>query len=492
MAIGHHFVHYFHPDKMSAPSPSPNPSSYADLDFTALRSLNFFLNSTALQLEQPFESGTWSRAISCLMHYQPAVKHALIALAALHENYQHTSKSVFAEQRKLLALEHYGRSINAVVQSNVQDASEALAPTLVASLLFCAIESLQGHFPSAMKHIVAGIRLLSECEDNKQARDGLPDTLLGALRRVFISLGMQAMSLAENSVQSVMLQLLKRSQLATMCSFSTIEQAQAEISHLQIDGMRVMGWAESCIREPDFPSTMLLEAHQALRQRYQCWNSQYHDLLKANDNLRVEADYRKHLAFLTLRVNQVITGIILAVGLTDKQMRYDAVTNEFEKAVSTAEEICQIESEHIFTLEDLNSPTFSMTLGFVPAMFFAAVRCRHYSTRRRALAVLKMHKRRESVWDAALVASVAEQVIIVEEKAAAHYRDGDGHKMEMSGPGRAFHDAKNTTFALVDMPESVRIRNLDVDFLGAENTATVSFLSKTGSREHHQVLVWDE
>lgn len=492
MAVGHRFVHYVDPKKMGAPSLSLAPSQHADMDSVALRSLDFFLNSTALQLELPFESGTWSRTISCFMQHQPAVKHALIALAALHENYQHTSKSVLAEQRKLLALEHYGKSINTVVQNNVQDASRALAPTLVASLLFCAIESLQGHFSSAVKHIIAGVRLLSECEDNKKARDSLPDTLLDALRRIFISLGMQAMALEETCVQPVMLQLLKRSQLATTCSFSTIGQAQAEINHLQIDGMRVLSQAESCVRESDFPSAELQGAHQALRQRFRFWSSQYHDLLKANDGLRGADDHRKHMAFLTLRLNQVITAIILSAGFSDQQMRYDAVTSKFEKAVSTAEEICQIGSEHTITAKDANLPTFSMTLGIVPAMFFAAVRCRHYSIRRRALAILRMHKRRESVWDATITASVAEQVIVVEEKAAARYRDRGVDGKRTSDVGQAAYDTKNTACTLADLPESVRIRNLDVDFLGFENTATVSFLGKTGSREHHQVLVWDE
>lgn len=190
---------------------------------------------------------------------------------------------------------------------------------------------------------------------------------------------------------------------------------------------------------------------------------------------------------LTLRVNQVIVEIILSLGFATNQMGYDGLTIEFETVVSTAEEICRIEAEHIFTARDSDQPVFSLTLGIVPAMFFACVRCRYSPIRRRALSVLRTQRRRESIWDTALVASVAEQVVIVEQEAAAHRHDGAG-----SSSDRESCNVEEAAHTPADLPEAARIKMLAVDFRDSENIAKVSLMSTTGKWERHNVYVWDE
>lgn len=487
IAIGHRFVHYIGPNDTSIPSPGFPPSPHADLDLYALRSLDFFLNSTATELEQPFGTGIWSGVISCLLHSQPAVKYGLIALAALHENYQYASESTFAEHRKVLALEHYTRSVSEIVQLNKQDSTEARGATLVASLLFCAIESLQGHFQSAMKHVTAGIDLLNACEDDMQELKCLPNTLFEALRRIFTGLAMQSMAMEDTAILPTLSRHLKQSYLRTSCSFTTIDQALAEIALLQTDGMRVLTWAEKCNKKPGFPSLEIQQANQALHQRFHCWNLMYRDLVVANTSLEGTNDHRTRLALLTLRVNQHVTRIMLSVVYTAGQTAFDALTEEFEGVVSTAEEIVRVESEHTLVSGRSTRPMFGLTLGIVAPVFFTCVRCRDHSIRHRALSFLRKTARREAVWDARIVSPVAEKVVAVEEEAAAYYR---------SRAGAVVSDQRlcgvDMTPASKEIPEFERIHTLQINWSDAENTARLSFTSTLGLNKHEEKFVWDE
>lgn len=481
-------MHYVAPSWSTCPSPSPVPSQHTDLDLHALRSLDFFLKSSAIQLEHPFEQGLWSQAMSCLLHSQPAVKHGLIALSAFHENFQDASRSVHADRRKVLALEHYGRSINEIVQLRLEDTQKSLGPTLVACLLFCIIESLQGHFASAMKHIAAGLDLLNQCDGDMAMVSSLPSVLFEALRRSFICLGMQAAVMEDVLVQPVLWRYLQRAHLRTSCCFSTTDQALAEAAHLLVDGMKLMVWTDSSHEDPDFPSAPLQQAIRALQGRFDHWNAILDDLARTNIDLEGVEQRQPGIALLALRINQHVIKIMIAVVLEKEQTAYDMLTDEFDSLMNTAEEIERIESSHASAAGTLDRPMFNVAMGVVSAVFFTCIRCRDRSIRYRALSYLKKTKRRETLWDAAVVASVAEKLVAIEEEAAARYWNA----AEAVDPDVSLRNAGGLTHSAKSLPETERIEILHVDFTDSETSAKISFINKNGSSKHQRTIAWGE
>lgn len=486
--MGHRFVHYVaHPSETTTPGPRPVPSQHTDLDLHALRSLDFFLNSTANQLEQPFGFGLWSQAISCLLHAQPAVKHGLIALAAFHENYQYAAKSPLIERQRILALEHYGKSISEIVHLRLEDTRKSLGPTLVASLLFCLIESLQGHFSSAMRHVAAGLDLLTQCENDMTLVDCLPGNLFEALRYIFMSLGMQALAMESEVVEPMLYRYVDQSHFRTSCNFSNIDQALAEMAHLQVDTMRVMAWVDSSRSDPDFPCLPLQQASQALNERFDTWVMVWNDFTMATERLTRAERYRNRLAQLTLRVNQHVTKILLDVIFQPGQTAYDPLIDEFDGLMSCAEEITRIESQYASETGGLEHPIFNMAIGIVPAVFHTCIRCRDRSIRNRALSYLKETKRREVLWDTAVVASVAEKVVTFEEEAAMHYSNSPVYR----SPDQWYPGVEHVTPSLSKLPDSQRIKRLEVDFLECENAAKVALVNTGGSAPGQTLIVWD-
>lgn len=482
-------MHYVAREQVSVasliPSPAPTPKQHTDLDLNALRSLDFFLHSTAIELEQPFGTGLWSKTISCFLHSQPAVKHGLIALAAFHENYQHASDETYAEKRRVLALEHYGLSINGIVQFRLEDAKESLGLTLLASLLFCLIESLQGHYSSALKHVAAGIDLLRQSEKDLAVADYLPGDMLQALRQVFISLSMQAIALEDTVVLPAALRFMEQSLSRTSCTFRTVEQALAEVTHIQIDAMRVLAWAQSPEEDLGCPSPPLLQAATALKGRFYNWTTKFHDLIQAQDDGKSPQDDRRILAILALRLNEHVTKIIVHVIFRYGQTTFDALTDDFEAVVSYAEEIARIESQLISGFGKPNRPVFNLAIGIVPALYYTCTRCRDHSIRHRALSCLRDTKRREVVWDASLVASVAEAVIAIEEQATENY-------LSELAVEEQDCDGRNAAHRTGNLPESERIARVEVEFHHLENAAEIVLIDAGGSNKHQGTLVWSE
>lgn len=487
-AVGHRFVHYIAPPReTTTPSPLAVPSQHTDLDLPALRSLDFFLNSTANQLEQPFGLGLWSQAISCLLHVQPAVKHGLIALAAFHENYQHATKSPFADRRRLLALEHYGKSISGIVHLRLEDARNSLGPTLVASLLFCLIESLQGHFSSAIRHVAAGLEMLTQCESDTTLVDCLPGNLFEALSYIFMSLGMQALAMESDVVEPVLYRYVDQSHFRTSCNFLNIDQALAKMAHLQIDTMRVMAWADSSRNDADFPWPSLQQAGRALNERFDTWVMTLTNFTMATERLTRDEWYRTRLAQLTLRLNQHVTKILLHVIFQPYQTAYDSLVDEFDGLMNSAEEITRIESQYATETGAFEHPMFNMAIGIVPAVFHTCIRCRDHSIRHRALSYLKETKRREVLWDTAVVASVAEKVVQFEEAAAMHYSISAGNRSpELWSPC-----AGDITLSLSKLPDAQRIKRLEVNFLDCETAAKVELVNAGGAAQGQTLIMWD-
>lgn len=63
-------------------------------------------------------------------------------------------------------------------------------------------------------------------------------------------------------------------------------------------------------------------------------------------------------------------------------------------------------------------------------MYMVAVKCRHPTTKRRAIALLQSQVRREGLWDSNVAAAVATRVMEIEEQSLGGVLDGSVLPME--------------------------------------------------------------
>jgi hypothetical protein len=140
-----------------------------------------------------FKSDFWERIVLQVSHIEPAVKHAMLAVACVHiaRASQHSlasSSSADKPQRVQSlppgreALLHYNTAIKHMVDRIHKDQKSGASPSrardvwLICCALFVVLESMLGDNVTALSHMHHGLRLLQEYRDESSVQDeaGLP------------------------------------------------------------------------------------------------------------------------------------------------------------------------------------------------------------------------------------------------------------------------------------------------------------------------------
>ncbi|RDW56836.1 hypothetical protein BP5796_12903 [Coleophoma crateriformis] len=90
--------------------------------------------------------------------------------------------------------------------------------------------------------------------------------------------------------------------------------------------------------------------------------------------------------------------------------------DKFEAILTLAGSIVAKIVDGVFD-QQCGSRYFSLDMGVLPALYFVAIRCRHFTTRQRALLLLKrVAPRREGMWNSQILVAIAAQVIRLESE----------------------------------------------------------------------------
>lgn len=116
------------------------------------RSFDHFLNRTAFQLAGCFDLDFWGRWLPQAVYHEPAIKHAVIALSALHERFQSSDaviyKSVWCHSDGVFALQQYNQAIRLLTKPD-KGRRPPVDVCLIACILFACFEvSISKHATS--------------------------------------------------------------------------------------------------------------------------------------------------------------------------------------------------------------------------------------------------------------------------------------------------------------------------------------------------------
>ena len=121
--------------------------------------------------------------------HEPALKHASIALASLHERFGKGDRSILKSNQDVaeggFALQQYNKAIRCLITPRGGNQKPALDTSLVACVLFACFEvretiftsvlvgansqqTLRGHHGSALSHIHSGTQILAQMNDRER------------------------------------------------------------------------------------------------------------------------------------------------------------------------------------------------------------------------------------------------------------------------------------------------------------------------------------
>ncbi|KAI4124592.1 MAG: hypothetical protein LQ347_005681, partial [Umbilicaria vellea] len=384
------------------------------------RSFHYFRNQTIPDLSGYFQSGFWDRLVLQFCHAEPAVRHALIALGAVHETFKtigdYATKTGRNEWECRFSLQQYNRAITKLRKHLSTKGHQSVEVALICCLLFICFESLLGNHESALCHLESGIDILRGwrarnvhlSSSNIWSPSSESDIIEDHLVQVFSRLDMQATLLLDTRVPQCQTIQPIHGNIALDCiptRFVGLSEARSVLDKI---GNQLALFIITNHPDPDLPPDSVSSATKMeqteLTARLEGWSQAYDDLLTKTSTMMTVNELR---GAILLRMHRKALSLILAGGVSVSERVFDRFTGTFAEIISLSESLLKSKGRSGFAK---GSPTFALDLGIVAPLYMTARKCTDPIIRQRAVSLLHASARREAFWDGAMAAKVAEQV----------------------------------------------------------------------------------
>ena len=119
--------------------------------------MNFFRHQTAPILAGHFDHSFWSHWVLRVADSEPAVRHAVVAIASLHE--KSVTMRVPSTHADSFSLFQYNKAIRHLTDQAIERQSNHV--TLLTCVLFICLEFLGGNPDLALGHLQNGMKIAS-------------------------------------------------------------------------------------------------------------------------------------------------------------------------------------------------------------------------------------------------------------------------------------------------------------------------------------------
>lgn len=400
------------------------------------RAFLFFRSRTAHLIFGHRDAKKWLSTLLQLGHSELPVKHALTALASLHESLEPVNAcgSIRRSEKhaqitaQMLALRHYTAAIKSV-QTESPDMSSRPDITMTLCLLFICFEQFQSGDAACLLHLTAGLKLLGWW----RYRTNAYDKLQGYSR--------PTLDLINNQITPILQRL--------RVQFSLCMDSRHALQNLGVP---------LCLPSPKLPPSY--HSLDAAREDYDRAMNYVFSNLERDQPTDCQSPYRASITILRqwkaaldssdfsaepptlhdctrklLELYYHASIIIIETHGAKFESVFDNHIGRFQAIVDLAESVTEVwkkESQEFNLL-------FSFDLGITPPMFLVASRCRHPLIRRKAVELMLHSPFYHGAWQDRYSGLCAQRIIEIEE-------EGNGILVDQSG-----------------VPENRRIRKLSAD-----------------------------
>ncbi|RMJ15228.1 hypothetical protein CDV36_005142 [Fusarium kuroshium] len=326
------------------------------------------------------DSYFWTHLVMQFSHFEPTVRHAVLAISSLYEEFARGSRITRQICGSTFAIGHY----NAAIQQIKSSGDEQLI--LLLCILFICIEYLQGDIYAALEHCRHGIVILN----NSSCPEWAHQYLVPIFRRLSI------IPFFLGGVKSMRLPSLIGFDPAMPAEFSNIAEAQSFIDNLMLRSME-------CVLDglDDQQSTLATLLEQ--------WEAKAKNLVLTIPASSITDRY----ALYGMRLKHKVTSVYLQKPRDATETWYDQHLDTFRDVVNMAKKASQTWE----TARQVQVPdsSFTFEMGFLPLMFFVVIKCRSLTTRVEALAYLaQVGPAKEGLFDVGTLYRVGRRLIELE------------------------------------------------------------------------------
>ncbi|RAL12944.1 Zn(II)2Cys6 transcription factor domain-containing protein [Aspergillus homomorphus CBS 101889] len=421
-----------------------------------IRSFQFFYEKTVFSLAGYCGSELWSRSVLQVSQHAKPVWHALVALGALHENFENDRqipgfwfsraghdtfalKAYLAAIRALLGPSNPSSSSSLQVVGS-QDGRLTVDVCLISCVLFVCFEIMSSHYIAAVNHIRHGVKILSEVTYDPGTGtyrhpflrpSTVPSLEIENLRMLLVRLHGQAFTLTraeEDGPSSTAPHLTCSASVDIPPCFSSLAEARDIYEHYNgLFRHEFHSISDAIARHG------IAEDPGLLVQRYAGLLGRWSMALDCFEQARGPSLTTKEQTGLKiLQIHRLEHSLLLEQyrsGSAESTV-WDRYNPIFKKITSLAASVVELSrslgspsvspNPLLSSLQQRPtlSPSFSLDLGIIGPLYDVATLCRDPVIRREAVNVLRSASRQEGVFNSYVCAVVADKVISLEEKVA--------------------------------------------------------------------------
>ncbi|MCJ1428514.1 hypothetical protein MMC29_006424 [Sticta canariensis] len=372
------------------------------------RYLEYFRGNALPSFVGYYDPAFWGRFLLQVGHAEPAVRHAIVALASLHETYN--GRTRYRPGSDQYCLKQYNKSLAGLNRYISTAKGMSIDIVLTCCVLFTSFESLRGDLDSAGQHLQSGLKILSKSIKDPQRSKVVHHNLLPLLVRL---------SVHARPIIDVDLTLDDPTTIATCLpkTFSSLSEARNTFYFivslvLNFCRAKALGLQNREVQSGK-PAEPLLEQHLYYASLLEQWQVGFDDL---HSRLSISMDGKDKNAAIFLKLYHTIVAAMLDLTLIYLECNFDLLLPQFQKIVSSAKSLIEATD----ATEAFFKGKFLCTdIGITAPLFYVATKCRDPFLRREA-AHLILSPRRESTWHSLVASVIAKRVITIEEEGLHH------------------------------------------------------------------------
>lgn len=314
---------------------SKSPSPHPDATWNEQRAFAFFHQRTAYHISGCHNSGQrWFNYLLAVGESEPAIKHGVVALGSLHEEFEALARPPYASYTPLqtlptthLAVQQYEKALQLVAAAPPWQNKDT---PLLACLLFSAFDSLRGRPEPALFHRCSGLRILSETSFDPQT------PLKELMVCVFLNFDTENLELGEPaffgnygwpfSFPLITRPLIGFSRLKD--AIETFEMLFNRILRAVKQPLRIRGPRSGVGPNPRLPDILL---------RYSEWCYALDEYLRAAAMSVQNIDQDGISDLVVVQLRRLLMRVILHVDIRHSEMDFDRFMPDFAAMVELAE-----------------------------------------------------------------------------------------------------------------------------------------------------------
>lgn len=357
------------------------------------------MERTALDFSGYFDTRFWTMYLPQVSFSEPAVRDAVIALGAVHRNYEMGVESWNSK----FALAQYTKAVSGLRRILAANQSTSAEMALTFTLLFTAIETFQGNHKLASNHLKGGLTAMGNQNLRRISSSAIVYPLLTnqTMDQFLDRLELFAMTFFD--VPPSLADGKKEVLAALPCipdEFATFDEARN----------RLFEQARPILVSYRMKAGATLDGERDAQVSYllrwsQCWGS----YMKKHER---KMSTKQFQAATLLRIYRETCYIILMLDLWQPEEGVEALEDQFARLVTLSDSLFQNPDPSSF-----EHPTFSLDSDVLPPLYLLACRCRNSVIRYQTPSFWQRTHRWQGKGNGKGAYKVAERFSAIEEEA---------------------------------------------------------------------------